>query len=349
MLGSRAQTLARFSPLERLAWLQSELALLQADIASSSSSSTPSPSKDASLAALLRRVHSEQHLAAFQQRGVSSPQEAAALSDQDLLEMGVSAKNTRGSLLRAFKASLHPSASPSAQDDLQPQVKTLQAQLEALISPQLGHSKLAITASAEALLAVKLPAGSHQESQQQNESQKERGDSCARLTRLEERLLRLEGKTLGVDPAPSAPLGQRVEAMQRQLAALSPEALDVLEARARLMAAEQQKNQGELEIVWAKILELEELQRKMEEWDATCQDLPRVVERLNSLKQVHDASISFSQHLQSLESSSETALQILKSNEELLKQVQEGFQSNFKVILSNCETLASRLQNISNP
>src|SRR3989338_4897890 len=146
-----------------------------------------------------------------------------------------------------------------------------------------------------------------------------------------------------MDPAPALPLSRRIGEVQARLALMTPETLAVLEARSKVVLEECKREQGDLSVVAGKISDLEELHKQMRQWDAVCQDLPRVVERLNSLKRVHDSGLLIGENLQTLEADSQAALLILKSSEELLRQVQDGFQQNMHTILQNCETLGNRL------
>lgn len=247
--------------------------------------------------------------------------------------------------IAALQTALPPADSNNV--ELAAQAKELQAQLGELVHAQLLQSRQRIDIEASALQSTSSAVSTSTEQQKPPASTDRKGqrgaESLAYLARLEERLNRLETRLIGSNSPSSLPVVERLRFLEAQISSLTPEAVELLDARAKLVLEEHQRNSADFQILPSKIAEIEDVHRLMTEWDAVRKDLPRVVERLNTLKNVHDSSVSFAQDLQSAQTAAASSLAILKSNDELLHQVQAGFESNIRTILENCETLKKRI------
>eukprot|EP01117_Protostelium_nocturnum_P007067 TRINITY_DN2535_c0_g1_i1.p1 TRINITY_DN2535_c0_g1~~TRINITY_DN2535_c0_g1_i1.p1 ORF type:complete len:423 (-),score=108.94 TRINITY_DN2535_c0_g1_i1:28-1296(-) len=81
-------------------------------------------------------------------------------------------------------------------------------------------------------------------------------------------------------------------------------------------------------------------------WDVTAQQLPSIVQRLQSLRNLHEQSISFVNTVQQVESQQEEMRQLLQSNNELASKLEGNFSSNMNVIQSNISSLEKRFDDL---
>lgn len=134
--------------------------------------------------------------------------------------------------------------------------------------------------------------------------------------------------------------------LNSKLTLLEASTLDQVEAR--LQAMNQKLNQiAEKKAVVDDIDSLNkvsELYELMMKWEHTIASLPTIVERMTSLKDLHEQALQFSQTLSYLDSVQQQLGSSLKSNEDLLKSVQFTFAQNLSSIRANCESLDSRLK-----
>jgi len=123
----------------------------------------------------------------------------------------------------------------------------------------------------------------------------------------------------------------QVEQTQRIVATVSKEIDSILEKQ----KAFQNKQVNE-----KKIADMFEL---MSKWDSTNQQLPAIVSRLKSLKSLHEEAASFSHTVHELEAQQDEMKKLLKSDSELLKQLEENFKKNVNVIQNNVSSLDGRI------
>ncbi|XP_054723344.1 dynactin subunit 2-A-like [Uloborus diversus] len=89
-----------------------------------------------------------------------------------------------------------------------------------------------------------------------------------------------------------------------------------------------------------RVAELYELAKKVDELSTS---LPQVVERLVSLKELHEQALQFSKALTQLDTTQQQIANSLKGNEVLLKEVQATFVKNTEMIEANISSLNTRL------
>ncbi|ESO01628.1 hypothetical protein HELRODRAFT_192214 [Helobdella robusta] len=94
----------------------------------------------------------------------------------------------------------------------------------------------------------------------------------------------------------------------------------------------------------AKMDKISELYNIMLKWNQLSIVLPSVVDRLTTLKQLHQQALEFQQVLGHLEVTQQQINVQLKGHSELLKTVQEEFRKNSIAIKTNCENLEKKLK-----
>ncbi|KAL5006481.1 hypothetical protein ScPMuIL_015287 [Solemya velum] len=178
----------------------------------------------------------------------------------------------------------------------------------------------------------------------------------ARLASLEERLERLEAAIgqgydkLGVLTAETdnKSLLGAVSVMNSKLSLLDPGNLDQVEARLqnvlhKLGQISDKKPSEEDEEKQNKISELYNMVKK---WESIAESVPQVVDRLVSLKELHEQALQFSQALSALDSAQQEISTSIMSHGEMVKQLQVTFKENTDALKSNCESIDSRIKNI---
>ncbi|GFW79407.1 dynactin subunit 2 [Trichonephila clavipes] len=175
----------------------------------------------------------------------------------------------------------------------------------------------------------------------------------SKLASLEQRLKNLEN-VIGQDQKKLSFLtsntdGKSISAaislLSSKLNLLEPSVLDQLEGRfALLHQSMQQAAEKKHEVEGAekqnKIAELYELAKKVDDMSSS---LPQVVERLVSLKELHEQALQFSKALTQLDATQQQITNSLKNNGTLLKEVQGTFLKNTEMIETNIASLNSRI------
>ncbi|GFT72091.1 dynactin subunit 2 [Nephila pilipes] len=175
----------------------------------------------------------------------------------------------------------------------------------------------------------------------------------SKLANLEQRLKNLEN-VIGQDKKKLSFLtsntdGKSISAaislLSSKLNLLEPSILDQLEGRFAILhqcmqQAAEKKHQVEDAEKQNKIAELYELAKKVDEMSSS---LPQVVERLVSLKELHEQALQFSKALTQLDATQQQITSSLKNNGTLLKEVQGTFLKNTEMIETNIASLNSRI------
>ncbi|GBM30971.1 Dynactin subunit 2 [Araneus ventricosus] len=178
-------------------------------------------------------------------------------------------------------------------------------------------------------------------------------EQASKVANLEQRLRNLES-IIGQDTKKLSFLtsntdGKSVNAainlLSSKLNLLEPSYLDQVESRfAVLHQCMQQVSEKKHQIEDAekqnKIAELYELAKKVDDLSTS---LPQVVERLVSLKDLHEQALQFSKALTQLDTTQQQITSALKNNEKLLKEVQGTFLKNSEMIETNIASLNSRI------
>jgi len=87
---------------------------------------------------------------------------------------------------------------------------------------------------------------------------------------------------------------------------------------------------------------VDELFNLMTKWDVTSQQLPAIVSRLQSLKVLHEESASFHQNIAQLDTQQQEMKKLLKSDTELMSQLDKNFSANVGIIQNNVTALEKR-------
>ncbi|KRZ92915.1 Dynactin subunit 2 [Trichinella sp. T8] len=93
---------------------------------------------------------------------------------------------------------------------------------------------------------------------------------------------------------------------------------------------------------------IEELYDMMKKWDSTCDSLPLIVDRLQSLQVLHEQAVQFSQYLTYLDGVQQDISKSLSNCSTLLTEVQTVFGKNMEVIKENFEAVKRRIAALKN-
>lgn len=89
---------------------------------------------------------------------------------------------------------------------------------------------------------------------------------------------------------------------------------------------------------------IDKLLLKMERWESIARQVPLVVSRLQSLKDVHEQSILFGETIRKLTTNQDIIRQQLISQDKLLEKVDGVFQNNVKIIEENVNSIDQRIR-----
>ncbi|XP_035226105.1 dynactin subunit 2-A-like [Stegodyphus dumicola] len=176
----------------------------------------------------------------------------------------------------------------------------------------------------------------------------------AKLASLEQRLKNLE-TIIGQDKKKMSFLTSNtddksvtaaISLLSSKLNLLDPNYLEQIESRLlvlhQCMAQISEKKQAvEDAEKQNKVAELYELAKKVDELSSS---LPQVVQRLVSLKDLHEQALQFSKALTQLDTTEQQITNALKNNEVMLKEVQATFLKNIEMIETNITSLNARIQ-----
>jgi len=126
-----------------------------------------------------------------------------------------------------------------------------------------------------------------------------------------------------------------LESVQRRVKSLSSE-LDAVADKSR---GNIQQSQYEKKV--------EEMFDIMNKWDISSQQLPGIISRLQTLKVLHDESASFLQNISQLENHQQEMKSVLKSNGDLMKQLETNFNSNVSTISTNVTSIEKKIASLS--
>lgn len=139
-----------------------------------------------------------------------------------------------------------------------------------------------------------------------------------------------------------------ISVLSSKLNLLDPNYLDQIESRLVvlhqcLQQISEKKQQIEDAEKQSKVAELYELSKKVDELST---GLPQVVERLVSLKDLHEQALQFSKALTQLDTTQQQIANSMKNNETALKEVQATFSKNTEMIESNISSLNARITSL---
>uniref|UniRef100_A0A5S6QGD2 Dynactin subunit 2 n=1 Tax=Trichuris muris TaxID=70415 RepID=A0A5S6QGD2_TRIMR len=174
----------------------------------------------------------------------------------------------------------------------------------------------------------------------------------AKAAILESRLASLE-KLVGSDSEKQKAIGTEVaggsitdvvDALKSKVSLLDNSQLDVLEARLSALTEKLTFLADKKQSVHAAEAEkIDHLYKLVTKWDAVCDSLPSIADRLQSLQRLHEQAVQFSQYLTYLDAVQQRLARTLDSNAAILQQVKEAFDVNSEQIINNVAAFQRRL------
>lgn len=175
----------------------------------------------------------------------------------------------------------------------------------------------------------------------------------AKMASLEERLDRLEA-VIGNNPeklsiltadTDSKSLLESVSVINSKLSLLEPASLDQVDGRLhgvshKLTQIAEKKTAQENNEKQAKLMELYDMVKK---WNSVSDTLPNVVDRMVSLKDLHEQALQMTQTLGYLDTAQQEIGSSLNTHGDLLKQIQDTFKQNADMIKTNIQSLETRM------
>ena len=110
----------------------------------------------------------------------------------------------------------------------------------------------------------------------------------------------------------------------------------------------QSKGHGaiELQITKQKEEKIKNMFDMMSRWDQAALQLPTIVSRLRSVKNLHEESANVVQKVQTLETQNKSIQQSLESNKKMLQNVQTSLAENAETMTKNMKLIQERLNKI---
>eukprot|EP00484_Ammonia_sp_Unknown_P001157 CAMPEP_0197022370 /NCGR_PEP_ID=MMETSP1384-20130603/3285_1 /TAXON_ID=29189 /ORGANISM="Ammonia sp." /LENGTH=386 /DNA_ID=CAMNT_0042450407 /DNA_START=31 /DNA_END=1191 /DNA_ORIENTATION=- len=176
-----------------------------------------------------------------------------------------------------------------------------------------------------------------------------------RMKEIHDRLANLE-KIIG--PKPDNPtigdMTRSVEYLSSVLSLLSDDMkLDGLVRRAQVLRKKLQEIQAkghaaiELQITKTKEEKINKLFDMMTRWDQAALQLPTIVSRLRSVKNLHEESANIVQKVNRLETQNQLIQKSLESNQNILNNVTKSLQENATTMQNNMRLIQERLDKIN--
>ncbi|XP_072307814.1 dynactin subunit 2 isoform X2 [Eucyclogobius newberryi] len=187
--------------------------------------------------------------------------------------------------------------------------------------------------------------------------EQEKFHNAAKMAELEKRLAELE-TAVGPGSDKQGPLSagvqggtlmDTIELLQARVSALDSATLDQVEARLQSVLGKMNeiaKHKAAIEDAETqnKVTQLYDLVQK---WDAVSTSVPQVVQRLVSVKELHEQAMQFGQLLTHLDTTQQMINHTLKDNNSLLTQVQQTMKENLAAIDENFAAIDQRIKKIS--
>ncbi|KRZ92916.1 Dynactin subunit 2 [Trichinella sp. T8] len=132
---------------------------------------------------------------------------------------------------------------------------------------------------------------------------------------------------------------EALDELKLQVEMLDTNHLDTIEARLSAICSK-------ISVIKEKKPNLDSEQEK--KWDSTCDSLPLIVDRLQSLQVLHEQAVQFSQYLTYLDGVQQDISKSLSNCSTLLTEVQTVFGKNMEVIKENFEAVKRRIAALKN-
>eukprot|EP01133_Synstelium_polycarpum_P002901 gene2901-3333_t len=171
-----------------------------------------------------------------------------------------------------------------------------------------------------------------------------------RLTDLDKRLAQLE-TLIGNKTELSIPLTQTMVEIKEKLALLDSTKLDVLQQKmksaVKQMEQLKQQDNSATKSLTTNETKINEIFELMNRWDTVGQQIPSIINRLYTLRSLHEEGLALSNHVGNLEKDQAGITSLLKTNSSLMNKMDESFKGNMTTIQSNIESLEKRITDIS--
>ncbi|XP_054859888.1 dynactin subunit 2 [Eublepharis macularius] len=224
---------------------------------------------------------------------------------------------------------------------------------------QLEAAKSAKATPASGKSPAKAPAGAGNTVTYELHSRPEQDkfSQAAKIAELEKRLAELEA-TIHCEQDPQNPLAvglqgaslmETVEILQVKVSTLDTATLDQVEARLQSVLGkvnEIAKHKAAVEDAdtQGKVHQLYEM---VQRWSPLASSLPEVVQRMVTVRQLHDQAMQFGQLLTHLDTTQQMIANSLKDNVTLLTQVQKTMKENLASIEDNFASMDARVQKLA--
>nr|XP_056714111.1 dynactin subunit 2 [Euleptes europaea] len=224
---------------------------------------------------------------------------------------------------------------------------------------QLEAAKSAKAAPAGGKSLAKAPAvtGNTVTYELHSRPEQDKFSQAAKIAELEKRLAELEA-TIRCEQDPQNPLTvglqgaslmETVEILQVKVSALDMASLDQVEARLQSVLGkvnEIAKHKGAVEDAdtQSKVHQLYEI---VQRWSPLASSLPEVVQRMVTVRQLHEQAMQFGQLLTHLDTTQQMIANSLKDNVTLLTQVQKTMKENLAAVEDNFVSMDARVQKLA--
>nr|XP_014352722.1 PREDICTED: dynactin subunit 2 [Latimeria chalumnae] len=222
---------------------------------------------------------------------------------------------------------------------------------------QLEAAKGSKMASVEGKNPAKVTVGNTVTYELHRRPEQDKFSQTAKVAELEKRLAELEAAvryapesqnplTVGLQ---GSSLVEMIEILQAKVSVLDSVTLDQVEARLQSVLGklnETAKHKAAIEDAdtQSKVSQLYDVVQK---WDSVAVTLPQVVQRLVSVKDLHEQAIQFGQLLTHLDTTQQMINNSLKDNATLLVQVQKTMKENLAAIEDNFANIDSRMKQLA--
>eukprot|EP01132_Coremiostelium_polycephalum_P004684 gene4684-5850_t len=170
-----------------------------------------------------------------------------------------------------------------------------------------------------------------------------------RATDLDKRLAKIE--SLIGNKETNLPISQSIVEIREKLSLLDPTKIDTIQQKmsGAMKQLETLKIQDEsvTKSLTTNEKKINEIFDIMNRWENVEHQLPSIINRLYSLRYLHEEGISFSNHLINLEKEQSDLTSLLKSNSSLMNKMDESFKSNLLIIKGNIESIEKRMSELS--
>uniref|UniRef100_A0A8C5W4Z9 Dynactin subunit 2 n=1 Tax=Microcebus murinus TaxID=30608 RepID=A0A8C5W4Z9_MICMU len=186
--------------------------------------------------------------------------------------------------------------------------------------------------------------------------EQDRFSQAAKVAELEKRLTELEA-TVRCDQDAQNPLSaglqgaclmDTVELLQAKVSALDLAVLDQVEARLQSVLGkvnEIAKHKASVEDADTQS-KVHQLYETIQRWSPTASTLPELVQRLVTIKQLHEQAMQFGQLLTHLDTTQQMIANSLKDNATLLTQVQTTMRENLATVEGNFASIDERMKKL---